>query len=189
VCRWRRAARSIRTALRNKPPRYNWDKFAANSEYAVRPASPGSPLGALKMRSLFLVIAFASVATLAHAQAQPIPAPEPEPRSEFAPPPGYPAPPPGFPPRAAPPGSGGGFEFAIAPPPWPPAPHFAERRFRGPAPILLGGADADDDGVITRREFMADAQRRFRRLDTNDNGRLSQSELSAPRFPPPPHRR
>ncbi len=51
-------------------------------------------------------------------------------------------------------------------------------------------ADANKDGVVTRREFMKRAEKHFKERDKNHNGKLEGEEL-APRtmdvpFPPPP---
>jgi hypothetical protein len=55
-------------------------------------------------------------------------------------------------------------------------------------------ADANGDGKITRREFITEAEKRFRELDEDDDGALTEDEASPetftmpvmPDFPEPP---
>ena len=46
---------------------------------------------------------------------------------------------------------------------------------------MMRGADANNDGVITREEFLAAAAQRFDRLDTDHNGTLTGAEKMADR--------
>lgn len=52
-------------------------------------------------------------------------------------------------------------------------------------------SDADGDGLVTRDEAAADADRRFAAMDTNHDGKLTRDERRAwreqRRAPPPPH--
>lgn len=58
----------------------------------------------------------------------------------------------------------------------------SDRREPPPSP------DVNNDGTVTRAEFVAAAERRFQELDRNHDGRLAEDEL-APRRGPPPQRR
>lgn len=49
-----------------------------------------------------------------------------------------------------------------------------------------GPRDADNDGFVSREEFVAPMSRMFDRLDTNHDGRLSPAELADGPPPPPP---
>jgi hypothetical protein len=70
-------------------------------------------------------------------------------------------------------------------PPSPPEPEEVRSEFRllfngeGPGPL-----DANEDGEVTREEFVAPLDRAFGRLDANSDGRLSTEELSARRDGP-----
>ncbi|HEY5412511.1 MAG TPA: hypothetical protein VIJ94_17465 [Caulobacteraceae bacterium] len=46
-----------------------------------------------------------------------------------------------------------------------------------PSAAWFAGADANHDGVISREEFRADAQRFFKLLDVNGDGKLSDAEM------------
>ena len=52
----------------------------------------------------------------------------------------------------------------------------APRRARGTGSRRGSALDADGDGVVTREEYMAAMQRRFERMDTDHDGRLSLAE-------------
>lgn len=70
---------------------------------------------------------------------------------------------------------------------------FASARDTLPPPAPMRGglmrADADGDGVVTRAEAIADADRRFAALDTDGDGKISRDERQAARDarrgPPP----
>lgn len=47
-------------------------------------------------------------------------------------------------------------------------------------------ADANKDGKVSRKEFMARAEKHFAELDRNDNGTLEKEELRPPMPPLPP---
>jgi EF hand len=52
----------------------------------------------------------------------------------------------------------------------------------GPAgPRGAGPADADRDGIVTRAEATAEAERRFAAIDTNRDGKVTKDELRAER--------
>lgn len=44
---------------------------------------------------------------------------------------------------------------------------------------MMPRADTDNDGVITRAEFLAQASARFDRIDANKDGRIDQTERQA----------
>ncbi|WP_404714224.1 hypothetical protein [Sphingomonas sp. MMS24-J13] len=48
-----------------------------------------------------------------------------------------------------------------------------------PSAIWAAAADTNHDGAIDRTEFLADAQRFFRMLDTDHDGRLTPEEIAA----------
>ena len=58
-----------------------------------------------------------------------------------------------------------------------PAPPAAERPSRGGSGIMR--YDANKDGVVDRSEWQAGQETRFKRLDTNSDGKLTQDELFA----------
>ncbi len=47
-------------------------------------------------------------------------------------------------------------------------------------------ADANNDGKVTRKEFLARAEKRFAELDNNNDGSLSKEEAQPPMPPLPP---
>ncbi len=49
-----------------------------------------------------------------------------------------------------------------------------------------GNADANNDGKVSRREFLARAEKRFAELDVNNDGSLSKEEAQRPMPPLPP---
>jgi hypothetical protein len=76
--------------------------------------------------------------------------------------------------------------FAPPPPPRPSLfispfgePFTAEPGQAYPSATWFAGADADRDGAVTLAEFTADGQRYFALLDTDGDGRLNQTELTA----------
>lgn len=52
---------------------------------------------------------------------------------------------------------------------------------RGGGRMMMQGADANNDGVVTREEFVAAAGQRFDRLDSDRNGTLTAAEKQADR--------
>lgn len=44
---------------------------------------------------------------------------------------------------------------------------------------MLARADANDDGVVTKDELLADVDKRFARLDTDKDGKITQAEREA----------
>jgi len=53
-----------------------------------------------------------------------------------------------------------------------PAPAPQDRPMRGD----IGKADANNDGVITREEYLADVDARFARIDVNKDGKITKDE-------------
>lgn len=50
---------------------------------------------------------------------------------------------------------------------------------RGPRPDLLGMADTNKDGIVTRDEVLANAAARFKAMDTNQDGKVTPEERAA----------